>query len=394
LIAEGYETTALLAAEEKLHQSEKLAALGSLLAGVAHELNNPLAIVVTQAVLLREKGTDTATIKRAERIEAAASRCARIVKSFLSMARQRPISRGPVKLDAMVQSALDLTAYGLRSNGVSVSVDVPSDLPKVTGDADQLGQLCMNLLINALHALQGVDGPRELRVTAAACQDGVQLTFADNGPGVPDAIKSRIYDPFFTTKPVGTGTGIGLSLCQSIVRQHDGLLALQDTPGGGATFVVTLPAASHPGLAVPAEADTAEQVQGAAILIVDDEPEIVEALREIVAPLARRVDTAETGRAALQLTALYDYDLIFSDLRMPDLDGPGLHASLAAGGSDQHRRMVFMTGDVLDGRISQFLESTSLQILEKPFTPEEARRVVVAAMGGSQARPQADGDLR
>ncbi len=389
LIAEGYETTALLAAEEKLHQSEKLAALGSLLAGVAHELNNPLAIVVTQAVLLREKGTDTATIKRAEKIEAAASRCARIVKSFLSIARQRPISRGPVKLDAVVQSALDLTAYGLRSNGLSVSVDVPLDLPEVMGDADQLGQVCMNLIVNALHALQSVDGPRELRVTAAASQDGVQLTFADNGPGIPDAIKSRIYDPFFTTKPVGTGTGIGLSLCQSIVRQHEGSLALQDTPDGGATFVLTLPVAVQPVHGILAEADTAEQVQRAAILIVDDEPEIVEALRDIVAPLARRVDTAETGRAALQLTALYDYDLIFSDLRMPDLDGPGLHSALAIGGSDQHRRIVFMTGDVLDGRISQFLEGTGSQVLEKPFTPEEARRFVAAAMDGSQ-RPQAD----
>jgi two-component system NtrC family sensor kinase len=385
LIAEGYETTALLAAEEKLHQSEKLAALGSLLAGVAHELNNPLAIVVTQAVLLREKGTDAATIARAEKIEAAASRCARIVKSFLSIARQRPISRGPVKLDAVVQAALDLTVYGLRSNGVAVSVDIPSDLPEVMGDADQLGQVCMNLIVNALHALQTTDGPRKLRVTAAADKDEVRLTFADNGPGVPNTIKSRIYDPFFTTKPVGTGTGIGLSLCQSIVRQHEGSLALQDTPDGGATFILTLPLAGHPTLEVPAERDVKTPLPGAAILIVDDEPEIVAALREIVAPLSRRVDTAETGRAALQLTALYDYDVIFSDLRMPDLDGPGLHASLATGGSDQHHRIVFMTGDVLDGRISQFLESTGLQVLEKPFTPEEARRVVVASMSDPQA---------
>jgi two-component system NtrC family sensor kinase len=381
LIAEGYETTALLAAEEKLHQSEKLAALGSLLAGVAHELNNPLAILVTQAALLREKGTDPATVKRAEKIEAAANRCARTVKSFLSIARQRPISLVPVRLDAVVHAALDLTAYGLRSNGVSVSVDLPSDLPEVTGDADQLGQVLMNLIVNALHALQGVDGPRELRIEGAATADGVQLTVADTGPGIPDAIKSRIYDPFFTTKPVGAGTGIGLSLCQSIVRQHSGSIHVQDSSGGGATFVLTLPLAREPAGPLEVATDSSKAITGAAILIVDDEPEIVEAVREIVAPISRRIDTAETGRAALQLAERYDYDLILSDLRMPDLDGPGLHAALASGGSDQHRRIVFMTGDVLDGGLSQFLDETGLQVLEKPFTPEEARRVVASALG-------------
>jgi CheY-like chemotaxis protein len=127
--------------------------------------------------------------------------------------------------------------------------------------------------------------------------------------------------------------------------------------------------------------DSSKAITGAAILIVDDEPEIVEAVREIVAPISRRIDTAETGRAALQLAERYDYDLILSDLRMPDLDGPGLHAALASGGSDQHRRIVFMTGDVLDGGLSQFLDETGLQVLEKPFTPEEARRLVASALG-------------
>jgi signal transduction histidine kinase len=166
LICEGYDKTALIAAEQKLHQSEKMAALGSLLAGIAHELNNPLAIVVTQAVLLRETGCDAATIKRAEKIEAAADRCAKTVKSFLAIARQRPVFLAPVALSEVVRSALDLTAYGLRSSGVAVSTDLPPDLPDVTGDADQLGQLALNLIVNALHALQKNEGTRELRIRA------------------------------------------------------------------------------------------------------------------------------------------------------------------------------------------------------------------------------------
>jgi CheY-like chemotaxis protein len=206
------------------------------------------------------------------------------------------------------------------------------------------------------------------------------LTFADNGPGVPDAIKSRIYDPFFTTKPVGAGTGIGLSLCQSIVGQHEGSLTLQDTPGGGATFVLMLPRAAKGAATPPDVVDTSLGPGLASILIVDDEPDIVESLREVVAPLSARVDTAATGTEALRLIQACRYDVILSDLRMPDLDGPGLHAALAERGDGQQNRIVFMTGDVLDGRISRFLDETGLPVLEKPFTPSDARRLVAEAL--------------
>jgi two-component system NtrC family sensor kinase len=380
LICEGYDKTALIAAEQKLHQSEKMAALGSLLAGIAHELNNPLAIVVTQAVLLRETGSDPATIRRAEKIEVAADRCAKIVKSFLAIARQRPVSLAPVDLAEIVRSALDLTAYGLRSSGVAVSVDLPPSLPRVIGDADQLGQLALNLVVNALHALQNTEGSRELRISGWAMPECVRLTFADNGPGVPDTIKSRIYDPFFTTKPVGAGTGIGLSLCQSIVGQHEGSLTLKDTPGGGASFILTLPRATETAVT---SRDVEDEFPGpslASILIVDDEPEIVNSLREVVAPLSGQVDTAATGTEALRLIRSCRYDVIVSDLRMPDLDGPGLHAALAERGDGHQNRIVFMTGDVLDRRISRFLDETGLPVLEKPFAPSEARRVVAKAL--------------
>jgi two-component system NtrC family sensor kinase len=384
LICEGYDKTALIEAEQKLHQSEKMSALGSLLAGIAHELNNPLAILVTQAVLLRETGTDASTIARAQKIEAAANRCAKTVKSFLAIARQRPISLAPVRLDDVVGSALDLIAYGLRSSGVILSVDTPPDLPQVRGDADQLGQLALNLIVNALQAVEKVEGPRALRIVARAMPDSVRLTFADNGPGVPDGIKSRIYDPFFTTKPVGSGTGIGLSICQSIVRQHGGSLTLQDTPGGGATFVLTLPRATQSTATPPDVADDPPGSGFARILIVDDEPEIVDMLREVIAPLASRVDCAATGLQALRLIRAHDYDLILSDLRMPDLDGPGLHSALVEQGEQKQERIVFMTGDVLDGRIGRFLDEACLPVLEKPFTPSDARRVIAAALARGQ----------
>lgn len=382
IIVEAYEKTALLEAEQKLHQSEKMAALGSLLAGVAHELNNPLAIVVTQAVLLRETGPDPRTIARAEKIEAAADRCARTVKSFLAIARQRPISLGPVRIDAIVRSALDLTAYGLRSSGIAVVVDLPADLPDVTGDADQLGQVAMNLIVNAQQALQSYEGPCVLRITAEATAEDVRLVVSDNGPGVPEAIKSRVFDPFFTTKPIGTGTGIGLSLCQSIVQQHHGSLALRDSPGGGATFLLVLPRAATSAGPMAADADAHARDEHARILIVDDEPEIVEALREIVAPLVGRVDAAGSGAEALALIDGGRYDLILSDLRMPELDGAGLYAALSDKGGGRPGPIIFVTGDVLDGRIARFLDDIGVPVLEKPFTPSDVRRLVSEALAG------------
>ncbi len=370
---------------EALHQSEKMSALGSLLAGVAHELNNPLAVVVTQAVLLRESTTDPRTITRAEKIETAADRCARIVKSFLAIARQRPPTRAPVKLDDVVDAALDLTAYGLRSSGIAVSVDLPADLPGVLGDPDQLGQLAMNLIVNAQQALQKKEAPRRLRISATAGEGRVRLAFSDNGPGVPAAIRSRIYDPFFTTKPPGGGTGIGLSLCRSVAIAHQGTLSYEDSPEGGATFVVELPAAGRAESPDEGEAAVLRTAQGGSVLIVDDEPEIVEGLREIVAPMVARVDTATTGVEALHRVDAFDYDLMISDLRMPELDGPGLHAALMGRGRGAPGRIIFVTGDALDGEVRRFLAETGMPVIEKPFTPAEVRRAVSDALASLTA---------
>ncbi len=362
---------------EALHQTEKLTALGALLAGVAHELNNPLSVVVTQAVLMKETTTDPRTAERAAKIQAAAERCARIVKSFLAIARQRPPVRAAVRLEAVVQAAVDLTAYGLRSNGIELHLDVPPGLPEIWGDADQLGQVLMNLIVNAQQVLQEVQGPRHLSIAAGVEAGGVvRLTVADNGPGVPPPIRSRIFDPFFTTKPVGFGTGMGLSLCMGIISAHSGTIWLEDTPGGGATFVVRLPGAkaesAQPGVA----ATPSWQGLGDRILIVEDEPEIAQALAEIVAPLVREVDIAENGAAALRRLGDRTYDLIISDLRMPDLDGPGLFRALEQRRSSLAGRILFVTGDTLSPGPTQFLRESRAPFLEKPFDPADVRRQV------------------
>ncbi len=224
---------------EALHQSEKLNALGTLLAGVAHELNNPLSVVVGQAILLEDFAGDPAAKSRAVKIRAAADRCARIVRTFLAMARKRPSERGPVDINEAIEAALELLGYGLRTADVRVARDLTADLPPVWGDSDQLHQVLTNLIINAQHALQNVDPPRELRLATRREGDLVRIEVEDSGPGIDQVLAKRIFEPFFTTKP--TGTGIGLSVCHGIVGAHDGSIELVSRPGSGACFVVRLP---------------------------------------------------------------------------------------------------------------------------------------------------------
>ncbi len=190
---------------EALHQGEKLSALGSLLAGVAHELNNPLSVVVGYAAMLRDSTTDPTAQERAERIHAAATRCSRIVKSYLAIARKKPAARTAVQINQLIEAALEFTSYGLRTADIGTMRDLAADLPELLADGDQLVQVFMNLIVNAQHALQRVAPPRQLRITTRREQGGVRIEVADNGPGVPAELSSEIFEPFFTTKQQGVG---------------------------------------------------------------------------------------------------------------------------------------------------------------------------------------------
>jgi len=241
----------LVRQREELHQSEKIKALGSLLSGIAHELNNPLSVVVGRSVLLEEKLRGSAQQGAAEKLRTAAERCARIVRTFLAMARQQAPVRQPVRLGDVVEAALELFASRLRSAGVTVQVAMPEDLPEVLGDAGQLGQVFGNLLVNAQQAMAGQPGDHRIRITGGTERGGgtVAIRVEDSGPGIPPEIRHRLFEPFFTTKPAGVGTGMGLSVCWRIVELHGGSIRLETAAGGGAAFVVVLPLppASMPG---------------------------------------------------------------------------------------------------------------------------------------------------
>ncbi len=363
---------------DAMHQSEKLAAMGSLLAGVAHELNNPLSIVVGRAALLQSSTADPAVLAQARTIASAADRCARIVKTFLELARQRPPARRQVDLAVMIDDTMGLLGYGLRAAGIVFAVEVEAGLPELWADPDQLAQVLINLVVNAQHALAQRPEPRRLKVAAShdAGVDAIVLAVADNGPGISPAIRSRIFDPFFTTKPVGEGTGLGLAMSLGHVRSHGGSLDIEQTPGGGATFVVRLPRTAPGGAAAEAAASASPPSARRRVLIVDDEPEIAELLRDILAADGHAVGMAQGGEEALRRLAAEPFDLVLSDLMMPGLDGPGLWRELQALQPDPLPRFVLVTGDSLRLDRVAAIRETGCAVLEKPFEPGEVRKVV------------------
>jgi two-component system NtrC family sensor kinase len=362
---------------ESLYQREKLAALGSLLAGVSHELNNPLSVVVARAVLLEERG-DPATRGAAIKIRTAAERCARIVRTFLAMARQQPSERGAVRVNDVVNAALDIASYAIRTSGVEVALDLAPGLPLVLADPDQLHQVFMNLVINAQQALQDRPAPRRIRISSRfdAAAHAVRVVVADNGPGIPETLRVRIFEPFFTTKATGSGTGVGLAVSLGIVESHGGTIGVECPREGGATFTVTLPARTELESVPAGAAPRLARDNRGKILVVDDEAEIRDALAEILADSSHRVVTVSSGREALARMGEERFDAILTDVRMADLDGCELYREIEKRWPRIAARVIFVTGDTLATDSREFVARSGRPVIEKPFLPSEVRRVV------------------
>ncbi|HUF91747.1 MAG TPA: PAS domain S-box protein [Candidatus Limnocylindria bacterium] len=355
-----------------LRQSEKLAAMSELLAGVAHELNNPLSVVIGHTTLLAG-ATDPAVKARAEKIGRAAERCGRIVKNFLALARQYPPERTAVNLNQIVVDALEVVAYPLRVDDVEVVTELAADLPPLAADPHQLQQVLVNLVTNAHQAMRGVSGTRRLTVRTGG-GDGGPAWFAvgDTGPGIPPEVEARLFEPFFTTKPVGQGTGLGLSICKGIVEGHGGSLTIEAGAGRGAVFKVNLPL-SAPVAVSAAAPDDGARVAARRALVVDDEVEVTRILSEILRNDGHEVTTALNGVDALASLQTGSYDVVLCDIRMPRLDGPGLYAAVRQADPALAARFVFLTGDTLNHVTAEFLERTGAPSVRKPFTVRDIR---------------------
>ncbi len=364
--------------QSQLMQSEKMSGLGSLISGVAHELNNPLASILGYAQLM---GANVADEKLAERLgilRREAERCKRIVLNLLSFARQREPEIRPLSLNQVVESTVALLSYQLRVDDIRVVTELDLELPLVRGDAHQLEQVLVNLLTNARHAIREANRPGRIVVrTAAVGGEAIVLEVRDNGVGISEEVRSRIFDPFFTTKPTGKGTGLGLSIVYGIVAAHGGTIEAHPAPAGGTSFRLTLAVATAgPPDVVPALPEDTAARRGR-ILVVDDEEPLARLICETLAEDGHATERVGDAPEALSLLARQDFDLIISDLKMPGMDGEELGRELERRKPGLSKRLLLTSGDTLDSRPGR-------EVLHKPFDLDELRRIVRRRLGPSE----------
>jgi signal transduction histidine kinase len=369
----------------QLLQSEKLAALGQTISGVAHELNNPLATILTWAERLSQRPVDDQTRRGLDTILGESERAAKIVRNLLTFARKRNTTRAMVDLNQVVRETLALRRYEQRLSNISILEALASGLPHVFADPHQIQQVLLNLIINAEQAMIGAHGRGTLiiRTWHDLQKDAVVLEVHDDGPGVPEEVQPRIFDPFFTTKEVGKGTGLGLTVAYAIVQEHNGRIGVKSGPNGGATFSVELPVgAASLKPSFPRSADrTGEVGSGASVLVVEDEAALGAAVAEALADAGFSVHLANDGLEALERVKQQPYDLIVCDLKMPRLDGTAFYRHLEAEHAPMSRRVLFVTGDVAGTDAERFLEDTGCRWLPKPFRLKDLLKVATEMLG-------------
>jgi two-component system, NtrC family, sensor kinase len=369
---------------EQLLQQEKLAAVGQLVSGVAHELNNPLAgVVAFSQILLASPDIPDEQRRAVETIHAEARRAARIVQNLLTFARQRSPERSTTDLNKVVADALELRRYSLTSSRVEIQTELDPQIPLTWADPFQLQQVLLNLLTNAEHAMADWPGERRIHIRTWADSELLHVSVADTGPGVSEVHIGNVFDPFFTTKGVGEGTGLGLSISDGIVREHGGRIRVESRPGSGATFTVELPYAPPP---AQGEQDQSPGPAAApsryTVLVVDDEPAIRTALTTFFKSLGHSVDAVGSGREALSLTHGRSYDAILLDLRMPDVSGDMVFEELRTRSPELADRVIFLTGDTQSESARHFFMRTGRPVLSKPFALDDIAAVLVEVAEG------------
>jgi signal transduction histidine kinase/CheY-like chemotaxis protein len=359
--------------DRRLLQAARLASIGELVAGVAHELNNPLAAIMSTAELcVTEPGA--ATEEDLLRIRDNAARASRIVRSLLGFARATPPERTAVDVNEVVRQVLRLKPPAPR---VTLRLDLEQSLPLTLADPAQLEQVVTNLLGNAELALRETgraDAVIDIRTSTNG--ERLRLEISDNGPGIAADILPRIFDPFYTTRQFGQGTGLGLALAHGIAASHGGSISAASSVGAGATFTVELPLippdAAHPAdwrarAADAAGRRTRRTPTSRHVLVVDDEETIRSVVGRYLERRGHQVTPAATGEEAIRLAPQHDYDVVVLDIRMPGISGEDVFRQLRHSRPDLARRVIFATGDTVTASTSGFLHSTGQPVLEKPY---------------------------
>jgi PAS domain S-box-containing protein len=373
--------------ESRLFHSERLAALGQMVSGIAHELNNALTSIFGYAQLVRKRTRNFEWEMETRYILEEGERARRIARNLLLFARGSEGEHTRVNLNEIVKRVTEMREHELRLGNIGVELELDEHLAETIADAAQVQQALLNLVLNAEQAiLQAKDGGHIWIRTRSISAGRIALEVADDGPGVSPEMKLRIFDPFFTTKPAGVGTGLGLSILYGIVHQHGGEVSVENRPGGGAVFTVELPSATRTpvsdarpyliGASPSGDVARKTETRGSRILVVEDEPTIARLIADVLSEEGHFVDTVLDSREGLELALSHPYDLVVCDLRMPHLDGRAFYRQLATSENPLQHRLIFVTGDTLAPRTVDFLRKCGLPYIAKPFLIEELRQAV------------------
>jgi signal transduction histidine kinase/ActR/RegA family two-component response regulator len=371
--------------QAQLIQADKLKALGTLLSGMAHELNNPLSTIQLSVQLLKRQHALPEPVRgRMDVVEEECERAARIIRELLVFARRKPPERRRVDLNEVARAALTLQGPEFDLSGIRVAAEL-SPLPHIWADAHQLQQVLLNLFSNATHAMKTTPGAGILTVRSCAVDGGVMLEVEDDGPGIAPENLNRVFDPFFTTKGVGEGTGLGLSLSIGIVEAHGGGMQVENIPGAGARFTLRLPVGEGVDVAAVGRAAPAAPAWRARILVIEDEASLRAILTEVLTGLGHHVDEAATGQAAMKRLEQDTYDLVTLDLKLPDTDGKDVWNWIRARDPALVSRVMFMTGDTMSVETQKFLQEAGRPVLSKPLAIDEITRMVNAMLAPAKA---------
>jgi PAS domain S-box-containing protein len=389
VVISGRDVTEVKRLEEQLIQAEKLAAMGQMLAGVAHELNNPLTAILGVSELLRDRqGVDESTKRQLEMTHRQARRAARIVQNLLEFSRPASPQKKALDLNNIIDRTLQLHDHSLRRNSVEASFQPVPDLPVIVGDANQLIQVFLNLISNAEQAIKEVRPSGHIKIGIGKTGNRLFATVTDDGPGIKPEALPKLFDPFFTTKRPGGGTGLGLSICMSIVREHGGNIEAESLSEGGACFTIFLPVPVTHNRLIPRDLDTSsgewvppsmEILKDRSILVLDDEESIRLLLADGLGAQGLKVDCAATAEQALSLILGRKYDVILCDLKLsgsgPNADGYGVSERLKVAAGSNKPQVIFMSGDVLgDGAHPEIENARKLQ---KPFRISDVLNILL-----------------
>src|SRR6202521_1401954 len=352
--------------QEQLLQSEKMSAVGQLISGVAHELNNPLTAILGYAQLLEGAGLDPRSADYVRKLFKQAQRTHRVVQNLLSFARQRKPQKQEVDLRKVLEESLTLREYDLKVNNVSLEREIPDALPSVVADPHQLEQVFLNVINNALDAMVEGSGSGVLKVRVFKKDAYVCVEFDDSGPGIKDP--SRIFDPFYTTKSVGKGTGLGLSICYGIVKEHGGEIVARNRDEGGATIAVRLLASEKPPLPETVAPTRREALLAGRVLLVEDEEAVLEFERDVLVGAGAEVTTSMSVENTQEKLRNSSFDVIVMNGRMPGgCSAREMYEWIAKNRPGLEKGLLLTFSTVTDAETRSFLHEHGVPSLAKPF---------------------------